>query len=185
MKLFEFDKLSYKVHVSEEAFLLAPFKAIYKRDKSRTKNKAISELAYVWFFTDITSPYLSTIDLKERQEEIIRDLELPDGWKPDKVIDTAIDYYRERSRTITQHLYEAAMIAASAVNDVFARAEELIKMSKDEIAASEKVINALGKVPGIMAGLKKAEKELIKEIEDKEGKKKGSQTFNTFEDMDF
>ena len=73
MHIFEFSKTSYKVNIAEEALLLTPFKNLHKRDKSRGKDKAINELAFVWFYADIKSPYQSIIDNDERTEEIIKD----------------------------------------------------------------------------------------------------------------
>lgn len=182
MKLFEFDKNSYEVRFSEEAILLTPFKKIIARDKTKSKDLAVKELSFVWFYAELISPYQGIIDLKEREAEIIRDIELPKGWKQDKIIEEAVSFYKDRSRTIVSSLYDSALIAASAINDVFSNAKALIEESKDKIEATEKVIRALEKVPKVMANLKDAEKELIRQVEDKEGKKVGSKEFNIFED---
>lgn len=55
MKLFKFEQ--YKVTISEEAFAMKPFKQIWNRDKSQSKDKAISELSYVYFMQDPRSDY--------------------------------------------------------------------------------------------------------------------------------
>jgi hypothetical protein len=182
MRLFEFDKASYEVHPSEESLTLTPFKKIITRDKSKDKGLALKELAYVWFFADITSPYMGIIDEQERTDEIKKDTDLPKAWKPDAPIKEAVEFYRERSKTIVHALYDSAMIAASAINEVFRDAKNLINDSKDKIEATQKVIQALEKVPKVMANLREAEKELIRLIEDKEGKKIGSKTFAVFEE---
>lgn len=182
MHIFEFSKSSYRVNVAEEALLLTPFKNIYKRDKSRGKDKAINELAFVWFYADIKSPYQSIIDDEERTEEIIKDTELPNTWKPDKLVKDAIEFYKKRNKTVVVSLYDSAMIAASAVNGVFSNSKDLIESAEDQITAAQKVIAALEKVPKVMESLRNVEKQLIREIEDTEGKTKGSRTFNTFED---
>lgn len=182
MKIFSFDKASYKVRITEEVLLLEPFKKIYKRDKSRTKDKALNEFAFIWFYSDITSPYQTVIDEKERAEEIIKDIDLPDKWKVDKVINDAIEFYKKRSKTVVHGLYNSAMVAANAVNGTFKDAERLITASDDEIGAAEKIIRALEKVPKVMQSLREVEKQLIREIEDTEGKTKGSRTFNVYEE---
>ena len=61
MQLFSFDKASYNVHISEEVLLLKPFADIYKRAKGKEKDMALKELAFVWFYADITSPYNSIL----------------------------------------------------------------------------------------------------------------------------
>lgn len=182
MRLFEFSKESYEVHPSEECLILTPFKKIITKDKSKDKSLALKELAYVWFFADITSPYMGIIELIDRTEEIKKDIDLPKTWKPDQAVKEAVEFYRIRSKTIVHALYDSAMIAASAVNEVFRDAQILIQSSDDKIAAAQKVIQALEKVPKVMQNLREAEKELIRLIEDKEGKKIGSKTFSVFEE---
>ena len=66
MKLFKYE--AYKVTISEEALVLKPFKLIWNRDRSATKNKALTELGYVYFMCDPRSDYqyISTIFSKRR-----------------------------------------------------------------------------------------------------------------------
>ena len=74
------------------------------------------------------------------------------------------------------------MTAAAAVNDILSDAKALIEASDDRISAVQKVIGALEKVPKVMASLRDIEKELIRQIEDKEGKKIGSKSFAVYEE---
>ena len=182
MQLFSFDKASYNVHISEEVLLLKPFADIYKRDKGKEKDMALKELAFVWFYADITSPYNSILVDADRCEEIKRDIELPVKWKIDNVILDAVKFYIEKSKTAVHHLYTASMTAAAAVNDILSDAKALIEASDDRISAVQKVIGALEKVPKVMASLRDIEKELIRQIEDKEGKKIGSKSFAVYEE---
>lgn len=182
MRLLQFNKESYTVSFTEECIMLTPFKDLLDRDKSKSKDIAIKEISFIYFYSDITSPYTAIIDLNDRFEEIKKDIDLPKTWKIDKVLNTAIEFYKVRSKTIVHSLYDSAMIAASAINDVFSDAKNLIEQSEDKIAAVQKVIQALERVPKVMANLKDAEKELLKQIEDNEGKKVGSKSKNIFED---
>ena len=152
--------------------------------KNRDKKNALAELAYIWFFADMKSPYLSIVDAEERQIEIIRDLDGIDEkkWKPDKLIKEAIDFYKKRDTSPIKKSYEAAMIASDAVNSTLIDAKNLIGASDDPIAATQKLVAALEKVPKIMDALSEANKRLIREIEDKEGRKKGSKELSMFED---
>ena len=182
MQLFSFHKDSYEVDFSEQTLMMLPFKAVIAKDKTKTKELALKELTLVFFYADITSPYQAIIDLDDRLDEIKKDIGLPKTWKIDKVLNEAIEFYRVRSKTIIHSLYDSAMIAASAINDVFKDAKNLINDSEDKIAATQKVIAALEKVPKIMSNLRDAEKELLRQIEDNEGKKVGSKSKNIFED---
>ena len=50
MKLFKYE--GYKITISEEALALIPFKKIWTRDRSANKNRAISELGFIYFMAD-------------------------------------------------------------------------------------------------------------------------------------
>lgn len=183
MRLFEFDKQSYMVHITEEALLIKVFNTIYNKDKSKSKDVALKEFAFLWFYADITSPYQSIVDLIEREIEIKKDVGLPATWRQSEDLKKAIDFYNDpKFWTIVRKMYGAAIIAASAINSTLLRAKELIEGADDEISAAEKIIRTLEKVPKVMQTLREAEKELVREIEDKEGKKKGSKSFSLYED---
>ena len=49
IKLFNYE--GYVVTVEPEAIMLAPFKAIYDRDKRKDKSMAMQELAYIYFMS--------------------------------------------------------------------------------------------------------------------------------------
>ena len=55
MKLFKYE--GYKITISEEALALIPFKKIWTRDRSTNKNRAISELGFIYFMADPRSDY--------------------------------------------------------------------------------------------------------------------------------
>lgn len=78
MELFELNKTTYDVDINPNALLLKPFKVIYNRDRSKSKEKALKELAYVYFFTDIKSDYQYIVDEDLRSDEIVKDLILKD-----------------------------------------------------------------------------------------------------------
>ena len=99
MNLFQFKRDSYEVTFSEETLVISVFKKILTRDKSKSKDMAIKELSFIYFYSDITSPYQGIIDLNARKEEIIKDIELPKNWKIDSIIGDAIEFYKSRSKT--------------------------------------------------------------------------------------
>lgn len=91
MKLFKFE--SYNLTISEEAYLLKPFKAIWKRDKNRDKEVAKQELGYIYFMEDPRSDYQIYIDRTERDRQIRIGEGIKDTWKPDKVVQAAMEFY--------------------------------------------------------------------------------------------
>ena len=91
MKLFKFE--NFKVIVEPEALLLKPFKDIWDRDPSEERDMAMKELAYIYFYADPRSDYMYLTDDKERSKAIIEG-EAMKGWKVDKTIKAAIEFYK-------------------------------------------------------------------------------------------
>lgn len=91
MKLFKYE--GYNLTISEEAYMLKPFKDLWKRDKSKNKEKALLELAYIYFNEDPRSDYQIYIDKEERAKQVKLGEGLPETWKPDKYVTDAQEFY--------------------------------------------------------------------------------------------
>lgn len=91
MKLFKFE--GYNLTISEEAFMLKPFKDIWRRDKSKGKDKALQELAYIYFMEDSRSDYQIYVDKEERSRQVKLGEGIPESWKPDKLVADAQEFY--------------------------------------------------------------------------------------------
>lgn len=183
MKLFQMK--NWELTVSEEAYGIVPFKKILERDKSKEKEKAMKEMLFVYFYSDVKSDYQYITNKKDKSEEIKKDIGLPKSWKIDKVIEDAIDVYTKRSQTIIEKLYVQSMKSASEIGNYLentkALLEERDKMGKP-VTDINKISQSVQRVPKLMRDLKEAYKEVIKEKEDNENKQKGSRKFNIFED---
>ena len=177
MKLFSLNK-EYQVIWEPQIALMVPFAAILKRDKSKTKTKATKELAFIYFYTDIKSDYAIHTDLVERTAAIKADLLLDSKWKIDKVIQTAIDFYRKRSKSLTAKILEDSTYVA---NKVSSRLREAVDDDLD-IADLDKVLNGLKKIPDVIKSLKIAEREVLREIEEAQDSI-GSKEKALFEDL--
>ena len=68
IRLFKYE--NYKVTISEEAILLKPFKAIWNRDRTKSKDRALDELGFIYFFCDPRSDYQYLTDETERKKAI-------------------------------------------------------------------------------------------------------------------
>lgn len=182
MRLFEMK--DWELKVSEEAWGLIPFQKLLKRDKSKDKTKANKEMLFIFFWADLKSVY-AEMDEESRMIEIKKDIGLPDNWKPDPILQQAIDFYIERSETVIVRLYKSAVNAANAVSRYINNTEELLQerdKSGKPIYDTTKISRTLKDIPTIMDDLEKARKKVIQQKEDESNRKKGSQTFNTFED---
>ena len=70
IRLFHYE--GYEVEIEPEALMLAPFKAIYDRDKSKDKSTAKQELAYIYYMEDPRSDYQFLVDSEVRNNEVIK-----------------------------------------------------------------------------------------------------------------
>jgi len=180
MQLFEFDKTYFTVKPTEEALLLTVFGNIWKRDKTKDKSLALKELAYVWFFCDVKSHFL-ILPTGERMVAIKKNVGLPDSWQPDKMVNAALDYY-DSHKTVIEEMYKGALIVSQTIVKACTDSQDYLMGADDKIAAAQKLNSLLKELPTSMAKLKDAEKQYLKENEEKSGTKKGSQTYNVFED---
>ena len=162
---------------------LEKFKKILKRDKSRNKDLALKEMLFIYYYTDIKSDYL-IIDIKLRTNEIIKDIQLPDNWKIDSIMEDAINFYEERSLTVIGKLYKNALLAANDISEYLTKTKELLEERDDRgkpVTTLTTIVGGISKIKVVMQDLKAAEKELIKEKVETEGRMKGQQAFGLFE----
>lgn len=91
MKLFKLE--GYNLTISEEAYLLKPFKELWKRDKTKGKERALQELCYIYMMEDTRSDYQIYIDREERSNQIKLGEGLPEDWRPDRLVTAAQEFY--------------------------------------------------------------------------------------------
>ncbi|HEX8586070.1 MAG TPA: hypothetical protein VF680_16875 [Allosphingosinicella sp.] len=171
--------------VEDQLWGLLPFKKILKRDKSRNKDMALKEMMFVFYFTDIKSDYLIISDYKLREQEIKADIELPEDWKIDDVIQEAIDFYESKTLTVVGKLYKSALKSANDISVYLERTGELLNERTDKggtVTTLPMIVSAQKTLPDIMRNLKAAEKEVLRERVEMEGRMKGQQQMGMFED---
>lgn len=169
--------------VDDNLWGLEIFKKILKRDKSRNKDLALKEMLFIYYYTDIKSDYL-IIDIKLRTNEIIKDIQLPDNWKIDSIMEDAINFYDERSLTVIGKLYKNALLAANDISEYLTKTKELLEERDDRgkpVTTLTTIVGGISKIKVVMQDLKAAEKELIKEKVETEGRMKGQQAMGMFE----
>ena len=169
--------------VDDNLWGLEKFKKILKRDKSRNKDLALKEMLFIYYYTDIKSDYL-IIDIKLRTDEIIKDIQLPDNWKIDSIMEDAINFYEERSLTVIGKLYKNALLAANDISEYLTKTKELLEERDDRnkpVTTLTTIVGGISKIKVVMQDLKAAEKELIKEKVETEGRMKGQQAMGMFE----
>ena len=106
MKLFKYE--GYEVRVAPEALMQKPFKRLWDRDRSKSKENAMNELALLYFYCDPRSDYQYIVNDEDRLEAVKEGIGFSADWKPDAVLQKAIDYYRSFDTNAARLLRMAA-----------------------------------------------------------------------------
>lgn len=181
IKLFEYD--NYEVVVDPEAIMLAPFKAIYDRDKRKDKSLAKQELAFIYFMGDPRSDYQYIIDKEVRESEIIKGLGMPEGWKADEVVKRALVFY-ESFKPVSSGLLEDTRYAVDKLRELLRNIDLDERDEKGKpVYTLSTVTQTIKQIPGLVKDLDEAEKALGRDIM-ADAKARGSQNKSIFEDDD-
>lgn len=181
IRLFEYE--NYEVTVEPEAIMLAPFKALYDRDKRKDKSLAKQELAFIYFMGDPRSDYQYLIDREVREAEVIRGLGMPEGWKPDEAVKRALDFY-ESFKPVSAGLLEDTRVAVDKLRKML---RDIDLDERDErgkpVHTLSTITQTIKQIPGLVKDLDEAERTLSRDIV-AEAKARGSQNKSLFEDDD-
>lgn len=180
MKLFKYE--GYKITISEEALLLRPFKAIWKRDKSQNKEKALMELGFIYFFCDIRSDYQYIVDEDARRESIKEGEGLPKNWEPDTAVKEAMEFYNTFKPT-SALLLEDTRFAVDKLRKLLREID--LNQTDDKgkpIYTLNTITATIKQVPSLVRDLDEAERSIAKEIAQSD-KARGAQTKSIYEDI--
>lgn len=81
------------------------FKVIWEKDKTKEKEQALLDLTYIFHVVDHRSPYYQYAE-EQRRESIVRDI-MGGKYKESKEIITAIDKYKEFTKTLSSDLLDS------------------------------------------------------------------------------
>ena len=166
MKLLVYE--GYKVKVSPEALALKPFKALWTRDRTRDKNKALDEFAYIYFYADPRSEYQYIVDDDDRNKAVKEGLGFPDKWKPDKEVRAAIELYSSFTTTAALLLQDTRY----AVDKLRILLRDIDLDAKDKNGKPIYTLNVITatikQVPGLVRDLDNAEKMLNEQLRETE-----------------
>lgn len=167
--------------IEPEALLLKPFKVIWNRDRSKHKEKAISELGFVYFFSDPRSDYQYIIDEKERIKAIKEGEGLPENWTPDSKILEAIDFYKQFKTTSVLLLETTRSLVDKLMNQMKTLNLDERDDKQKPIFPLNMVTSTIEKVPALVIKLDEAERTIAAELKT-EGKMRGQGEKSIFED---
>ena len=84
MNLFELE--NNVVTFSPQALLIAPFKEIWDKDKSKGKEDAALKLAFIYYMSDERSDFIHILNTDDRIDEIKTFIDMPKGLDRKSVV---------------------------------------------------------------------------------------------------
>ena len=165
MKLLKFE--GYKVVIEPELLTLKPFKQIWTRDKTVNKDKALAEIAFIYFMADPRSDYQYLVDDKERMEAIKEGEGLPPKWQPDRIVTEAMNFYMS-FKPISALLLEDTRFMV----DKYRKRLKAQEFDDLEIKDLKEVGALIKQIPPLVKDLDEAEKALNSEMKSS-GKMRG------------
>lgn len=180
MKLFKYE--GYKLHISEEAFVLKPFKEIWNRDKTKNKDKALQELGYIYFMSDPRSDYQYIVDEEDRAKAIKEGEGIDPKWKPDNKVIEAMKFYKT-FKPVSALLLEDTRIAVDKLRQLLRNIDLTEVDDKGKPIYTLNTITAtIKQIPSLVKDLDEAEKAIAKEIMESD-KVRGAQEKSMYEDF--
>lgn len=180
MKLFKYE--GYKITIAEEALTLVPFKKIWTRDRSANKNRAISELGYIYFMADPRSDYQYIIDEESRKNSIKEGEGLPSDWEPDNLVLEAMEFYKT-FKPASALLLEDTRVAVDKLRTLLREIDLGAVDAKGKPIYTLNTITAtIKQIPSLIKDLNEAEAAIAKEIA-QSNKVRGAQEKAMYEDL--
>lgn len=174
MKLLKYE--GYKVVIEPELLTLKPFKQIWTRDKTVNKDKALAEIAFIYFMTDPRSDYQYLVDDKERMEAIKEGEGLPPKWAPDRIVTEAMEFYKS-FKPISALLLEDTRFMVDKYRKRL-KAQEFDELEIKDLKEAGALIK---QIPSLVKDLNEAEKALNSEMRES-GRMRGQGEKTIFED---
>lgn len=162
MRLFKLE--GYKLDITPEALALVPFKKIWNRDKSSSKNRAITELSYIYFMADPRSDYQYIVDDESRKEAIKEGEGLPLEWEPDKAVSEAMEFYKT-FKPASALLLEDTRVAVDKLRALLRNIDLAAVDDKGKpLYTLNTITSTIKQIPTLVKDLNEAEEAIAKEI---------------------
>ena len=163
-----FDLKNYALTISEEAYALKPFKAIWNRDKTKTKDIAIAELAFIFYLEDFRSDFADILNDVLRRAEVQVNVALPSDWKEDSVVKEAREFYKKRTEEVIAITYlKNAKHAVNEISEFLGNVDSSEKDSKGKFVYDVvKVKQVIGDSASLIENLNNLEKIVKRDLEE-------------------
>lgn len=167
-----------------ETILISPFKEIWERDNTSTKERATKEFTYIELMSSKkkTNPYAGYSDEQRHNklaEQIFNDL----SWKPDELVEQGLATINQlqKEASPTYSYYLSACKAAEKLKTFFETFDiNEVNEKGARVFKPNDIVNAVANTDKLLQNLnsmkEKVEKELFETV-----KTRGDQTINPFE----
>jgi|7_EtaG_2_1085326.scaffolds.fasta_scaffold17035_3 hypothetical protein len=165
---------------SPYVLVIKEFKKLYKRDRSKGKETAVKELAYVYFICSHNSPY-AIYDKEEKDIKIKSSIFGEDSkWKADSFVKGACDKYTSLMDTPSILLLKSARNSVKKLERYFDDIDlTLLDDNGKPIYSAKDLVANLAKVGDVVQGLSKLE-ELVKREEQEKASTRGGVEVNKY-----
>lgn len=177
MRLLTYE--GYNLTIDPMLLTLKPFKAIWVRDKTEKKERAISEIAYIYFMEDPRSDYQYIIDRDERSKAIKEGEGLKSTWQPDGTVKEAMKLYASFKTTSALLLEDTRALVDGYRNKLRDLTSDMSELDVKDVKELGAIIK---QVPSMVKDLDEAERALAKEIAQSD-KVRGAQEKSIYEDF--
>ena len=161
MKLF--DIINGTVVLNPNSLVIPEFKALWDRDKTKTKEQATKEISFVVFLCDFNSPYNSFRE-EDRETVVKQDFLKDEKWKPDSLILEAIKKYKLLQDSPLLRLLRSAMNLVNKTSDHFDQVDyNIVDERGKQRYTAEMVFAAMAKMGAAVNQLRSLEREVQRE----------------------
>lgn len=180
MKLITYE--DYEIKISDEAYLVKPIRDLWREDRTKSKEKFLSQMSYLYFMVDPSSSYSYITDLNDRATAIIEQEGLPKNFKPSATLQKAMDSYKEHTHTTSSLLLEDTKIAIDKVRTFLKDVDLNALDDKNKpIYTINQITASIKMIPDLAKAVRDAELNVAKEAIEN-GKTRGSMEKKVMED---
>ena len=169
-----------------ETLMISPFKEIWERDKSKEKEIALKEFAYMEFVASMrkTNPYKGYSE-KEKPQKVMKDLFKDAKWQPDNLVQQGIAKVKEfqMEASVTYSYFLAVKESVEKIKD-FLRSVNLAERNFKTgmpVYKPKELTSALVDTEKVLANLKSIESKVEEELFD-ETRNKANKEISPFAD---
>ena len=165
MQILEFD--NFEVRPTQEALLIKPIRDLYNADRTKGKDKFMTQMAILYFYVDPRSSYSYITDDTLRLQMILQEEGLEKDFKLDARLVLAIEAYKKHVITSSSLLIQDTKMAIDKLREFLRGIDMGATDDKGKLLYTvNSITTAIRQIPGLAKELIAAEKAIAKDIEE-------------------